>query len=121
MYVLFQRQLMETYIKQKRATPGMVQASDLQLLRPMSGTTTTMSSSASMRVNSGRELHAYDGPMQFMMSPNDPDQLTTEPTTPIQTGTQLNFLLTETNRPLHFSSFICSRRFGRIDSTRHGG
>lgn len=73
----FQRQLMENYIKQKRATPGMVQASDLQI-RPMSGTTqiptSAKSNSGGMRVCS-RELHAYDGPMQFMMSPNNPDQI----------------------------------------------
>ncbi|ALC41108.1 king-tubby [Drosophila busckii] len=55
---------MDAYIRQKRASPGMVQASDLQISRPMSG----------MRSNS-RELHGYDGPMQFIGSPNDPDQL----------------------------------------------
>lgn len=61
-----QRQLMEAYIRQKRASPGMVQASDLQINRPMSG----------MRSNS-RELHAYDGPMQFISSPQNPDQILT--------------------------------------------
>ncbi|EDW32806.1 GL10151 [Drosophila persimilis] len=61
-----QRQLMEAYIRQKRASPGMVQASDLQISRPMSG----------MRSNS-RELHAYDGPMQFISSPHNPDQILT--------------------------------------------
>lgn len=55
---------MEAYIRQKRASPGMVQASDLQINRPMSG----------MRSNS-RELHAYDGPMQFISSPQNPDQI----------------------------------------------
>lgn len=61
----FQRQLMDAYIRQKRASPGMVQASDLQISsRPMSG----------MRSNS-RELHAYDGPMQFIGSPQNPDQI----------------------------------------------
>lgn len=72
----FQRQLMENYIKQKRAAPGMVQASDLQI-RPMSGTTqlpTSAKSNSALRTSS-RELHAYDGPMQFMMSPNNPDQI----------------------------------------------
>lgn len=54
---------MEAYIRQKRASPGMVQASDLQM-RPMSGSR-----------NNGREIHAYEGPLQFMMSPNNPDQL----------------------------------------------
>lgn len=68
---------MENYIKQKRATPGMVQASDLQM-RPMSGTapiSTSAKSVGGLRVSSSRELHGYDGPMQFMMSPNNPDQI----------------------------------------------
>lgn len=68
---------MENYIKQKRATPGMVQASDLQM-RPMSGTAqipTSAKTSGGIRVSSSREMHAYDGPMQFMMSPNNPDQI----------------------------------------------
>lgn len=58
---------MEAYIRQKRAAPGMVQASDLQM-RPMSGVRST-----------SRELHAYDGPMQFMMSPSNPDQIPSSP------------------------------------------
>lgn len=62
---------MEAYIRQKRASPGMVQASDLQIMRPASA----------MRNGSGktssRDTHAYDGPMQFMSSPNNPDQLMT--------------------------------------------
>uniref|UniRef100_A0A182U686 Uncharacterized protein n=1 Tax=Anopheles melas TaxID=34690 RepID=A0A182U686_9DIPT len=62
--------MMEAYIRQKRATPGMVQASDLQLVRPMSGVN-----------RNGREVHAYDGPMQFMMSPTNPDQIM--PTSPV--------------------------------------
>lgn len=79
-----QRQLMEAYIRQKRATPGMVQASDMQLVRPMSAVN-----------RNGREVHAYDGPMQFMMSPNNPDQIltstgnasiTTTPTSPYSDG-----------------------------------
>ncbi|XP_037916647.1 protein king tubby isoform X3 [Hermetia illucens] len=57
------RQLMEAYIRQKRASPGMVQASDLQM-RPMSG------------MRNGREVHAYDGPMQFINAQN-PDQIST--------------------------------------------
>lgn len=67
---------MENYIKQKRATPGMVQASDLPI-RPMSGTAqipTSAKANSTLRVSS-RELHGYDGPMQFMMSPNNPDQI----------------------------------------------
>lgn len=54
---------MEAQIKQKRAMPGMIQASDLQIGRPMSG------------MRNGREVHAYDGPMQFIMAPNNPDQI----------------------------------------------
>lgn len=72
-----QRQLMENYIKQKRATPGMVQASDLQM-RPMSGSAqiaTSGKANSGIRVSSSREIHAYDGPMQYMMSPNNPDQI----------------------------------------------
>lgn len=67
---------MENYIKQKRATPGMVQASDLPI-RPMSGTPqipTSAKANSTLRLSS-RELHGYDGPMQFMMSPNNPDQI----------------------------------------------
>lgn len=77
--LLEQRQLMEAYIRQKRATPGMVQATDLQLVRPMSAVN-----------RNGREVHAYDGPMQFMMSPSNPDQIISSsgsPTTVTATGT----------------------------------
>ncbi|XP_055372386.1 protein king tubby-like isoform X2 [Condylostylus longicornis] len=72
-----QRQLMEAYIKQKRASPGMVQASDLQITsRPISG----------LRASKSRELHAYDGPMQFIGSPQNPDQIITAKltTSPLQ-------------------------------------
>uniref|UniRef100_A0A336KFE1 Protein king tubby n=1 Tax=Culicoides sonorensis TaxID=179676 RepID=A0A336KFE1_CULSO len=63
-----QRQLVEQQIKQKRAMPGMIQASDLQITRPVSG------------MRNGREMHAYDGPMQFMMSPGNPDQIIVQST-----------------------------------------
>lgn len=86
----FQRQMMEAYIRQKRATPGMVQASDLQMARPMSGATTAHSATVSgaHQQKNGREIHGYDGPMQFMMSPNNPDQLlsTSVPTSPSNEG-----------------------------------
>lgn len=68
---------MENYIKQKRATPGMVQASDLQM-RPMSGTaqiSTSGKANSAIRISSSREMHGYDGPMQYMMSANNPDQI----------------------------------------------
>ncbi|KAL7736412.1 hypothetical protein ACLKA6_014873 [Drosophila palustris] len=73
------RQLMDAYIRQKRASPGMVQASDLQITRPMSG----------MRSNS-RELHAYDGPMQFMGSAQNPDQILTNNSSSIHLSSSIN-------------------------------
>ncbi|XP_004517550.1 protein king tubby [Ceratitis capitata] len=87
-----QRLLMEAYIRQKRASPGMVQASDLQITRPMSGLRTSTANS--------RELHAYDGPMQFISSPHNPDQLlsnttsTAAATTNINTNTNTNSMYT---------------------------
>lgn len=54
----------------------MVQASDLQITRPMSAS------------RNGRDSHAYDGPLQFMMSPNNPDQIisASTPTSPNNQG-----------------------------------
>ncbi|TMW48614.1 hypothetical protein DOY81_006307 [Sarcophaga bullata] len=66
---------MEAYIRQKRASPGMVQASDLQITRPMSG----------LRTSTSREMHAYDGPMQFISSPQNPDQILSNTTTAMPT------------------------------------
>nr|B4LMR9.1 RecName: Full=Protein king tubby [Drosophila virilis] len=73
------RQLMDAYIRQKRASPGMVQASDLQMSRPMSG----------MRGNS-RELHAYDGPMQFIGSPHNPDQILSNNSSSVHLSSSMN-------------------------------
>lgn len=70
---------MDAYIRQKRASPGMVQASDLQMSRPMSG----------MRGNS-RELHAYDGPMQFIGSPHNPDQILSNNSSSVHLSSSLN-------------------------------
>lgn len=56
---------MAAYLKQKRALPGLVQASDLQIHRPKSG----------VRVGRDRDFYAYDGPLHFMSSPQNPDQL----------------------------------------------
>lgn len=61
---------MESYIRQKRAAPGIVQASDLQISRPMSGA----GGIGGVRNGGRREIHGYDGPLQFM-SPNNPDQI----------------------------------------------
>lgn len=61
-----QRQIMEQKMKQKRLTAGMIQASDIRNV------------SAKNRSNSGskRELHGYDGPLQYTMSrDNNPDQV----------------------------------------------
>ncbi|XP_055593400.1 protein king tubby 1 isoform X2 [Uranotaenia lowii] len=87
-----QRQLMEAYIRQKRATPGMVQASDLQLVRPMSAVN-----------RNGREVHAYDGPMQFMMSPSNPDQIisSTTPVSPVPVLVGSNATTTTTTATHH--------------------
>ncbi|XP_055854730.1 protein king tubby isoform X2 [Episyrphus balteatus] len=71
---------MEALIRQKRASPGMVQASDLQIMRPMSG----------MRNSNSREMHAYDGPMQFMSSPQNPDQILTANSNSVRTTSSSN-------------------------------
>ncbi|KAK5643618.1 hypothetical protein RI129_007463 [Pyrocoelia pectoralis] len=61
-----QRQIMEQKIKRKRQSAAMIQASDIR------------NPSAKMRSNSGsrRELHGYDGPLQYSMTKdNNPDQV----------------------------------------------
>lgn len=75
---------MEAYVRQKRAAPGMVQASDVSIIRPKTG---DLTSSGSINKSNNLhtidpilqqqpyQVHAYDGPMQFTMSPNNPDQL----------------------------------------------
>ncbi|CAH0386766.1 unnamed protein product [Bemisia tabaci] len=57
-----QRQLLEQKMRQKRQTPGMIQASDAKgkVMRPISG-------------SRGRELRGYDGPLQFSMMHGSPD------------------------------------------------
>lgn len=104
---------MENYIKQKRATPGMVQASDLQM-RPMSGTakiSTSVKANSAIRVSSSREMHGYDGPMQYMMSPNNPDQIL--PTSPLTSPSSEGNLfycryLLLSSYAFAFIFFICS-------------
>ncbi|XP_072945339.1 protein king tubby [Epargyreus clarus] len=74
-----QRQLMEQKMKQKRQNSGMVQANDLRVgsaKRPISG-------------SRSRELHGYDGPMQFLMSPVNPDQVIPLQTSRISTYDEL--------------------------------
>lgn len=51
--------------EKKRVSPGMVKTSNLQINRPMSG----------MRTSNSRELHAYDGPMQFISCLQNGDQI----------------------------------------------
>ncbi|CAG9823064.1 unnamed protein product [Phaedon cochleariae] len=59
-----QRQIMEQKMKQKRMPSGMVQISDVR------------NSSANPRSASRRELHGYDGPLQYSMGmDNNPDQI----------------------------------------------
>ncbi|XP_068623145.1 protein king tubby [Battus philenor] len=74
-----QRQLMEQKMRQKRQNSGMVQANDLRVSsakRPISG-------------SRSRELHGYDGPMQFLMSPINPDQVIPLQTNRISTFDEL--------------------------------
>ncbi|XP_050355637.1 protein king tubby [Nymphalis io] len=74
-----QRQLLEQKMKQKRQNSGMVQANDLRVgsaKRPISG-------------SRSRELHGYDGPMQFLMSPVNPDQVIPLQTNRISTYDEL--------------------------------
>ncbi|XP_066252049.1 protein king tubby [Euwallacea similis] len=62
-----QRQILEQKMKQKRLASGMVQASDA---RSNSGKSRDSSG------NSRRELHGYDGPLQYAMGQdNNPDQI----------------------------------------------
>ncbi|XP_049878743.1 protein king tubby 1 [Pectinophora gossypiella] len=74
-----QRQIMEQKMKQKRQNSGLVQANDLRVgsaKRPISG-------------SRSRELHGYDGPMQFLMSPVNPDQVIPLQTNRISTYDEL--------------------------------
>lgn len=79
---------MEAYIKQKRAAPGMVQSTTAnEYQRPMSGLAAT-TTTATIKINTtttGRQMQGYDGPLQFLTSPNNPDQILplSTPTTPI--------------------------------------
>lgn len=92
---------MEAYIKQKRASPGMIQASDLQITRPMSG------------ARGGRDLaptHAYDGPLHFMTHSANPDEILpakTTPTSPSEgntiTGSMNTLLLGRANFSMNYS------------------
>lgn len=82
-----QRQLMEQKMRQKRQNVGMVQANDLRV------------NPAKNRPTSGlrnKELHGYDGPMQFLMSPVNPDQVIPLQTNKISTyddlGNQIEVL-----------------------------
>ncbi|XP_056641480.1 protein king tubby isoform X1 [Diorhabda sublineata] len=62
-----QRQLMEQKMKQKRLTSGMIQVSDIR-----GNSAKSRNSSSGNR----RDLHGYDGPLQFAMTnDNNPDQV----------------------------------------------
>ncbi|XP_043472645.1 protein king tubby [Leptopilina heterotoma] len=62
-----QRQLIAQKMKQKRQTgaSGMVQASNLSAAQ--------LTSHSTKWLNPNKELHGYDGPLQFTMSPGNPD------------------------------------------------
>lgn len=85
---------MEAYVRQKRAAPGMIQASDVSIIRPKTGDLSGGGGGNSTLINNINNMHpidhlqqqpyqahAYDGPMQFTMSPNNPDQLLTSSST----------------------------------------
>ncbi|KAK6626326.1 hypothetical protein RUM43_006637 [Polyplax serrata] len=63
-----QRQLMEQKLRQKRQTSGMMQASDRPKLR-------SIDLRPGSATSKGRELHGYDGPLQFTMSTGNPDNI----------------------------------------------
>ncbi|XP_049791449.1 protein king tubby [Schistocerca nitens] len=65
-----QRQLMEQKMRQKRQTLGMVQASDARASSAKGPNGLQPRLSLPSR---GRELHGYDGPLQFTMEPGNPD------------------------------------------------
>ncbi|PSN38975.1 Protein king tubby [Blattella germanica] len=68
-----QRQIMEQKMRQKRQTPGMVQASDVRSVsaKGQNG----LQSRATSASTRGRELHGYDGPLQYTMAPGNPDSV----------------------------------------------
>ncbi|XP_071452538.1 protein king tubby isoform X2 [Hetaerina americana] len=68
-----QRQLMEQKLRNKRQMSGALQASDIN-------TTVSLSKNSLQsrpQASSGRtrELHGYDGPLQYTMSPGNPDSV----------------------------------------------
>lgn len=63
-----QRQLMEQKMRQKRQMAGMMQASDVASAALVKARAMRASSA-----NKGRELHGYDGPLQFTMMHGNPD------------------------------------------------
>ncbi|XP_075234466.1 tub domain-containing protein ktub isoform X2 [Lycorma delicatula] len=74
-----QRQLMEQKMRQKRQTPGMIQASDV--------TSASLVKNRALRATSARngrerELCGYDGPLQFTMVHGNPDSSDTVITMP---------------------------------------
>lgn len=87
---------MEAYIRQKRASPGMVQASDLQINRPISALRST--------ANATRELHAYDGPMQFINSAQNPDQILSNTTADINYPTTMASSATSVQNSIKYTN-----------------
>lgn len=72
MFLKFQRRVLEQKQRMRRATPSVVLASDVSLESPFVR--------PSSHSKNNLERHAYDGPMQFTMSPNNPDQIMTKVT-----------------------------------------
>lgn len=85
MFLSFQRRVFEQKQRIRRATPSVVLASDVSLESPFAR--------PSSYVKSSLERHAYDGPMQFMMSPKNPDQILTKVSVNSYEGISINYSL----------------------------
>ncbi|KAL1110326.1 hypothetical protein AAG570_007859 [Ranatra chinensis] len=82
-----QRQLMEQKLRQKRQLPGMIQASDVKSALMVKARV------AKDSLTRDRELHAYDGPLQFTMTHGNPDSsdtIVSLPDNSIQDGEDTN-------------------------------
>lgn len=68
-----QRELMEQKLRQKRQAPGMVQATDTR--PPSTVKARKQMTPLSAPPSRSRELHGYDGPLQYAMAEGSPDSV----------------------------------------------
>ncbi|XP_046394414.1 protein king tubby 1 isoform X1 [Ischnura elegans] len=68
-----QRQLMEQKLRNKRQMSGALQASDINT--SVSISKNSLQSRPQTSSGRARELHCYDGPLQYTMSPGNPDSV----------------------------------------------